>query len=150
VGGNMYRNQAGWGGIFILGALIGAFLALMFGTDENGNTKKTVKVKVKATKDGMKEIKEQRIDPVIEIFEEKTKEAKEKFQLAMDDLSDKLVALKENIKNIDREKYMKIVDEVIADLKKSGNYTSTQLGKMKTYMANDYKEITAEVAKKSK
>jgi gas vesicle protein len=146
----MNRGNAGWGAFFIIGALIGAFLALMFGTDENGNTKKSVKVKVKQTKDGMREFKEERIDPVIQVFEEKTKEAKAKFDMAMEDLTGKLAALKENVKNLDREKYMKLVDEVVEDMKKTGEYTSGQLSRLKTYMATDYKEITAEAAKKTK
>jgi len=146
----MYRDRADWGVFFILGTLLGAFLALMFGTDEQGNTKKTVKTKIKQTKDGMKEIKEQHIDPVVEVFEEKTREARAKFEAALSELEDRLAKLKTNIKELDGEKYRDVVDEVMADLKKSGNYTTDQLGRLKSYFVNDYKHITSGAAKRAK
>lgn len=146
----MNRENTGWGAFFIIGAFVGAFLALMFGTDENGNTKKSVKVKVKQTKDGMREFKEEHIDPVVEVFGEKTREARAKFDAAIDNMENRLSQIKGNLSELDRAKYDEIVAEVVADMKKTGSYTTEQLGKLRTYLANDYQQLTSTITKKIK
>ena len=143
----MYNDKAGWGIFFVFGVIFGAFMALMFGTDEDGETKENVRKGVQTTKEGMKEFKKEHIDPVVEVFEEKTREAKVKFDEAMIELNEQLIAMKDSLKNIDRDKYRKIVDEVIADLKKSGNYTARQLSRLQNYFMSDYEQITADVQK---
>lgn len=141
----MNRNYGFGAGILLLiGGMIGAFLALMFGTDENGETKESVRGGVKKTKDGMREFKEKQVDPFIEVMEEKSREAKLRFDQAVDELEIQLIALKGSLQNLDQEKYGEIVDDVVKKLKKSGNYTNEQLNRLSVYFKEDYDEIAAE------
>jgi gas vesicle protein len=137
----MYRDRGGWGVFLMLGALIGAVAALLLGTDEEGNTKKPVKVKVKKTKVYLHDFKQDHLDPVKEVFGEKTREAKAAFDEAVERFENKLAAVKGSIESLDRDKYNEVVNDVIADLKKSSGMTTGQLKRLGSYLKNDYSEI---------
>lgn len=139
----MAQREAGWGFFFLMGALFGAVMVLFFGTDDEGNIKEPVRRKVVEGKEQVKEVKAKTVDPVVEVFGEKTKEAKEAFEKATEAMDKKLAAMKKSLEEIDREKYVKLVNEVLAELKKGGDYTATQLRRLKTYFIRDYEEVVA-------
>jgi esterase/lipase len=138
------------GGIFalIFGTIIGAITAIFLSTDKQGNTKKGVKKTVGDTK---KKIEELDKKEVLKAVETRINKASAEFKKAKESLSKKIDAAKEKLDQIDKTKYQSLVNEVIAELKKAGKATSTQLKDIKTLLVEDYHKVAPKKpAKKAK
>ena len=128
------------GGLLLLfGAIIGAIAALFFSTNEEGETKESVKKKVKELKIQLQEAKEK--DVVKKIFGAKSDELVDLFRETKEDLVKRLAGLKGSLDNIDKQKYLDVVNEVVEDLRKNTSVDSNQLSKLKKYLVDDYKKL---------
>jgi uncharacterized protein (DUF3084 family) len=135
------------GGILVLlAALVGAITAIFFTTDEQGETKETVRGKVKALKARLKDVDEKQVAQ--KIFGEKSDEVLKMFRESKETVVTRLAKLKGTLDEIDKQKYLDIVTEVTEDLKHKSAVTSKQLAKLKDYLGDDYKKLTKTSVKK--
>lgn len=122
-----------------IGAIIGGITAFFL-------SPKSGKENIKDAKKKFEELKalmiEKEVDKkVIEIFGQLSEEAKELYLLAKDDLAKRLSELKESLENIDKEKYLKVVDEVVQSFKTQGKSKSFNLDKLKKDLANQWEKL---------
>lgn len=134
----MSKND-GKGIIFMIGAAIGALVALLMATDEEGETKKPVKGKLKKVKTKIKENPE--AERLLAIFGEKSAKVQETYSEAVGMLNEKLTSFKGSVGEIDKSKYTAIVDEVVSDMKTASTMTATQLKKLKSFMLQDFEKL---------
>lgn len=125
----------------LVGLILGGLAALLLTTDETGDTKAPVKTKIKTLKTKLREASES--DRVKKIFGQTSQEATTRYRQAKDLLISKLGQLKEAVESIDKDKYKSVVETVMADLKKDGAMTATQLKKLAGYLQADYKKLAA-------
>jgi RecA/RadA recombinase len=143
----MTRDRGGILGslTFLLGLVFGGFLTLLLSTDEKGETRRTIKTKVKEIKKTLKDVSEK--ERIQEVFGEVSKEATTRYLEAKELLVAKLAGLKEAVETVDKEKYMAVVNEVTAELRKEGAMTAAQLKKLTQFLADDYKKVTKKATK---
>jgi hypothetical protein len=131
--------------VFLFGVVAGGVTALLLGTDDNGNTKAAVKARIKYTKDHIGEgelwIRNQ-AGEVADYLEEK-------FAGAQKMLEAKLKVIRERYGKIDQEKYAKAVNEVVDQLKSSGEVTLSQAKTISKYLMDDYHTLAVVPAKKA-
>ncbi len=81
-----------------------------------------------------------------EIFGEWSDEAKQKYLEVKDQLAKRLAQLKEKINEIDKEKYVKVVNEITVELKKEfekeAKFTGKIADKLHDSLVEDWKKIT--------
>lgn len=126
----------------ILGALAGLFLAPQSGKE----TREAVLKKVEELK---KELEKMEIDKKVkEIWGEVSEEGIKMYKAAQKNLVKKLDMLQDKWDQLDKEKYLTMVEEVINDVKKDMPKATHKLGKLKDSFVKDWNKIMSE--KKSK
>lgn len=129
--------------VFFLGIVAGGAAALLLATDDKGNTKGMVRVRIKNTKSRLGEgslwLRNQAED-IAEYLEEQ-------FAMAKKMLDKKLTVLRERYGKIDRAKYSKAVNEVVSQLKDTGDVTLSQAKTISQFLMDDYQTL-AEVPEK--
>lgn len=129
--------------MLLLGAVFGAITAIFLSTDKEGKTKKAVAPKVKKVKKVISESVQR--DKLVEIFGEDS----EKYFDAVDDLRAKAIVQLEKLKDagekIDKKKYQKVIDDLVAKFTKKEDVTPGQVKKLTTYLANDIKKFKEEL-----
>src|SRR3990167_3500099 len=141
-------NKAGKSGVALLfGSILGAIAAFLFGTNKEGDTTKEVNSAVKKTKASIRKVDKKKVlNQIDKTAKQLGKHAEEAVKLIEKKLSD----LKKTVSSIDKTKYQKAVEEVIAELKKTGKTTGKQVGEIKNFLMADYAKVAKKVVKKGK
>lgn len=129
----------------LVGAVLGAILAFLFGTDDKGETKKEVKATVKKSKEAIKKADKKKI---IAQVDKTAKQLTKHVEEAVKMFENKFGDVKKTFANVDKSKYQKAVNELIAELKKSGKNTGKQLTDIKDFLMADYSKVTNKDTKK--
>ena len=88
-----------------------------------------------------KETREEMIKKIRDIFGIYSTEFREKFEKIKDVVEKRLIALKKAGSQIDNEKYMEVVDEVITDFKSDINTTKDGFEKLGKYLKKDWEKV---------
>lgn len=145
----MAKNKGLFGTLtFLIGLIFGGLITLIFSTDEKGEMRESLKDRVGDLKAKLKEVSE--TERIKTIYGNVSKEATARYRQAKNLLIDKLALLKTSLKDVDQDKYKKVVNEVIAQLKEDGSMTATELKKLGSYLAQDYHKLVSKSVKKSK
>ncbi len=127
-------------GIF-LGTVIGGLTALFLSPSSGKKNREEVVKKVKELK---RLLQEHELDKKVkEIFGEVTEEVKNFYLNAKDKVIEKAAELKEKVSEVDKEKYAKLAEMVVHELKKEAKYTEKILEKLEKNLADDWKKITS-------
>lgn len=126
--------------IFLFGTIFGGLMALFAATDDEGETREEVKFRLKLSKARIKGD----VERIKELVADTAAEVTQMYEDARIMLEKKLADMKTNLEEVDFERYSKAVNEVIAEMRRSGGATATQLSKMQTYMLEDYGTVTSE------
>jgi len=129
----------------VSGALGGLFLAPKKGEELRADAKKRyLELKRLMEEKGVEE-------KVKRIYGKVTKATKSHYHQVRKDLISKLAALREGIDEIDKEKYLKIVDEVLTNIKKKPRKTSQKaIVQLKKSLVNDWRLLGTKIALKEK
>lgn len=123
----------------LTGALLGYIGSLFVSSKTKHKHKMLIEEKASKLKEALEETKS--VQRVEKVFEEKTAEAKAKYEAIKSDLITSLAKLKGTIADIDREKYQQIVDEVLARAKQDRRIIVEESEKLKNFLEDDYKKI---------
>jgi gas vesicle protein len=93
-----------------------------------------------------KETREEMIAKVRDIFGIYSAEFVEKFENVREAIEKRLIALKKTGTNIDSEKYMMVVDEVVTDFKSDINTTKDGFEKLSKYLKKDWEKVKKAIA----
>lgn len=88
-----------------------------------------------------KETREEMVGKIRDIFGIYSTEFREKFEDVREAVEKRLIALKKTGANIDSEKYMTVVDEVVTDFKSDLNTTKDGFEKLSKYLKKDWDKI---------
>lgn len=130
----------------MLGAVAGAVGGLLLAPQSGKKTRQEIadlaeeitnKVKTKAD-----ETKEQ----VMDIYGKYTEEGKAKYLEIKDAVASKVATVKTAGENIDKEKYGKVVEDVVADFKDDLEATKDSSAKIVNYLKKDWEKIKKALA----
>ena len=122
-----------------IGAIIGGITAFFLAPKSGKENREDAKKKFEELKALM--IEKEVDKKVIEIFGQLSEEAKELYLLAKDELAKRLSELKETVESMDKEKYMKVVEEVVQSFKTQGKGKSFNLDKLKKDLASQWEKL---------
>jgi len=132
----------------LIGTIIGGITALFLSPNTGEENRKIAGEKIKELEDLLKE---KEIDKKVkEIFGNVTHEAEELFIKTKKAVIKELAVLKDKLEDVDKGKYVKIVEKVITDLKKNPNHSLKDLEKLRDYLVGDWKKIVEHKERKSK
>ena len=93
-----------------------------------------------------KETREEMVKKIRDIFGIYSTEYRDKFEMVREALEKRLIALKKTGANIDSEKYMSVVDEVVTDFKSDINTTKDGFEKLSKYLKKDWEKVKKAIA----
>lgn len=131
----------------VIGAVVGAIAAFLFGTDKAGDTKKEVKAAVKKTKETIEKVDKKK---VLKKVDDTAKKVGKHIEEAVKLFEHKFGDVKKTFANVDKAKYQKAVTQVVDELKKTGKTTGKQLVEIKDFLMADYTKIAKKTVKKGK
>jgi gas vesicle protein len=135
---NKKKSFFGLGVIF--GSIIGGLTALFLSPKSGKQNRKAVVSLIKKLK---RLIEEKNLDEEVKkIFDEATEEVKKFYLRAKEAVIAKLSEIKEKIKEIDKEKYLKLVAEVVNELKKEKKFAESVLEKLENQLKNDWEKAS--------
>lgn len=92
------------------------------------------------------ETRDEMIKKIRDIFGIYSTEFRDKFEKIKDVLEKRLIALKKTGAQIDGDKYMEVVDEVIIDFKSDINTTKDGFEKLSKYLKKDWDKVKKAIA----
>ena len=132
------KSSFGLGVLF--GAVVGGLTAFFLSPKSGKENREDVAKKVQELK---KLLEDSHLDErVKEVYGEVSKEAKMCYVQTKVLLIKKLAELKEKVHEIDKKKYMEIVDEVVLEFKKESKHTEKIVAKLREQLESDWKKIT--------
>ena len=125
----------------LMGATIGVIGGLLFAPQSGKKTRDNLKkMLMKLTNEVEGTVKDTK-EKVEEVFGEATEEAMNKYKKIKSAVMDKVADVKTAGKEIDREKYMMIVEDVLDEFKSDLNVTKTGTAKLMTQLKKDWEKI---------
>ena len=126
----------------VLGSVLGGLTAFFLSPKSGKENREEVAKKIQELK---KLLEEKQIDEIVkDIFGEVTAEAKKAYLGAKEMLIHKLALLKENVKDINKDKYLLLLEEVIAEFKKEAKHTGKVAERLKEQLSSDWKKLNKE------
>jgi gas vesicle protein len=125
----------------LIGALAGAVGGLLLAPKSGKETRKDI---VNLAADISKKIKTETSETkarVKDVFGKVTDDATEKYNEIKNSVVGKLAAVKTAGENIDKEKYSKVVDEVVSDFKDDLSATKSGAEKLMAYLKKDWEKV---------
>ncbi len=130
----------------IFGALAGAVGGLLLAPQSGKKTRQQIAnlaaeiaLSVKTKADDTK-------NQVVDIFGKYSEEAKAKYQAIKEGVTNKVAEVKTVTGEINKEKYGKVVEEVVADFKNDFENTKDGATKMVNYLKKDWEKIKKAIA----
>ena len=125
----------------IIGATLGALGGLLFAPQSGLKTRKEMAVLAKKIADQIKGSATDTQKKVEQVFGQATDTAKETYRKIQSTLSSKIASVKAAGKQIDKDKYGKIVDEVIAEFRSDLQVTKDGAKKMADQLKKDWAKV---------
>ncbi len=130
----------------LFGALAGAVGGLLLAPQSGKKTRKQIAdlaadiaLSVKTKADDTK-------DQIVDIYGKYSEEAKTKYQTIKEGVTNKVAEVKTVTGEINKEKYGKVVEEVVADFKDDFENTKNGATKMIGYLKKDWEKIKKAIA----
>lgn len=123
----------------LIGSVLGGIAAFFLSPTSGPENREMVAKKIKELE---KLMEEKEVDKHIkEIFGEVTEEVKLIYEKAKTELIKRLAELKETVQNIDKEKYMNVVEDVMTKIKKETKKDIRQLEKLKSQLIREWSKL---------
>ena len=130
----------------LLGAMAGAIGGLLLAPQSGKETRKDI---IKVANDISRKIKTEASETkerVEEVFGKATDEAMAKYNEIKNSVVSKVAALKTTGMAIDKEKYTKVVDEVVSDFKSDLDSTKSGATKIASFLKKDWEKMKKALA----
>ena len=123
----------------LVGALAGALAGVFYAPKSGKQNRKEAAKKFEELKKKLAEMDLEK--KVKDIFGSVTSETKELYFTAATDLLGKVADLRERVDKIDKEKYQKLVEEVIEDFKQRSKQSVDTVNKLKKHLLVDWNKL---------
>lgn len=87
---------------------------------------------------------------VTAVFGEYTAEARDYYQEVQAEISRNLRQMKENLEDIDTDKYRELVNEAIENVDHNNELPRRQIDKLRRYLMDDFDQVRSQAQKKAK
>ena len=125
----------------MVGAVAGAIGGLLLAPQSGKKTREDLKkIAIRLSKEVSGTVKDTK-EKVEEVFEKATEETIAKYKKIKSTVVDKVAEVKAAGKEIDKEKYAKIVEDVVEEFKTDFTGTKSGAAKMITLMKKDWEKI---------
>jgi gas vesicle protein len=125
-------------GLFI-GTVVGGLAALFLSPKSGKENRELVMKKAKQLR---KLLEEKEVDKKVkEIFGEVSEEARSLFLLAKEEVIKGLASLEEAVEKIDKEKYIKIVEDAVKKVKKETKKEVKGMEKLKDHLLKEWSKL---------
>lgn len=115
----------------LIGAALGTAAAFFFSPKSGKENREMAKKKFQELQ---KMMKNKSLDEIArDIFGKATSEGKKLYTVASKEMNTRLADMKETVEDIDKAKYVKLVDDVMERVKKEADATGERLAKLKDY-----------------
>ena len=131
----------------LVGALAGAIGGLLFAPRSGKETREGIARMAKEISDQLKNETEVTTAKVKEVFGNASENARTKYNEIRDTLYAKVATIKSTGQEIDKEKYTKIVDEVVDSFKDDLNMAKNGVQKMADLLVKDWTKVKRAIAK---
>ncbi|OGK38487.1 hypothetical protein A3F03_03275 [Candidatus Roizmanbacteria bacterium RIFCSPHIGHO2_12_FULL_41_11] len=132
----MADKKSNFGLGVMLGTIIGGLTAFFLSPKSGPENREMAKAKIAALKKTLEEHKVP--EKLQEIYGEVTDEGKKAFLIAKKELEKKLSQLEESFANMDKEKYLKLVDEAMKKVKEQTKETAERINRLRAYFADRF------------
>jgi len=145
----MVNNKSSKFGLGVLiGAVTGALAGLFYAPKSGEKTRQEFKEKIDELQ---KLMKEKEIDKKVEeIFGKVTEESKKLYWKTQDELIETLAQLREKVDQIDKEKYLQSVDQVVEKFRKETKASVKTVNELKKRFINEWQKLPKSKKKKRK
>jgi gas vesicle protein len=128
------QKKSNFGLGVLIGAALGSAAAFFFSPNSGKENREMAMKKLEELK---KLLKNKSLDEIVtEIFGKVSEEGKHLYTLAREEMNERLDMMKESVENIDRDKYVQLVDDVIERVKKEGDATKERMVKLQDFLMN--------------
>lgn len=146
----MSQNKSGFFLAGVIGALAGAVGGLLLAPQSGEATRKKIAKLAANIAKAIRTETDETKERVKDIYGKFTNEAFEKYNKVKDSVVGKVASIKTAGEELDKEKYGKVVDDVIADFKQDFVETKAGVEKIGNYLKKDWEKVKkALVAEKS-
>ena len=132
----MADKKSNFGLGVMLGTIIGGLTAFFLSPKSGPENREMAKAKIAALKKTLEEHKVP--EKLQEIYGEVTDEGKKAFLIAKKELEKKLSQLEESFANMDKKKYLKLVDEAMKKVKEQTKETAERINRLRAYFADRF------------
>ena len=130
----------------LLGAAAGIIGGLLMAPQSGKETRKAISLLATELSKKIKTSVDETEDRVKDVYGKVTDEAMEKYNQVKNAVVTKIASLKTTGNEIDKEKYRKVVDEVLADFKSDLDSTKNGAVKLATYLKKDWEKLKKTLA----
>lgn len=130
----------------ILGALAGAVGGLLLAPQSGKETREDIARVAKEIEKNIRSGAKETQSRAKAVFGQASKEAVKSYEKVKGMVVDKLVALKSAGDKIDKEKYEKIVDDVVAEFKGDAKVTREGIVRLKSQLKKDWEKVKKALA----
>lgn len=139
------KTQSKLGVGLLVGAAVGAVAGLFLAPKSGKKLRADV---LKRAADIRRQIEDVDIEKTVaSIFDDATEQSMRVYSQAKDMLSEKLSEVTETISNIDKDKYISAVNDVVKKVGKEKVVAESTLVKLRKYLENDFKKLHTTVKK---
>jgi len=147
-GNNCDKNKSGFGFGMIFGILTGAVAGLLLSPKTGKQNRELI---MKKAKELEKKLEDQQLDEKMkEFIGEATRETKDVYVKVKKEVIKDLSELKEKVDDIDKEKYVDTVKDVIERTKEDHEVPKAKLEKIKKMLEKDWSKLQTKPKSKSK
>ena len=125
----------------VLGAIAGAVGGLLLAPQSGKKTRQEIIDLAEEITDRVKTKADETRDQVKDIYGKYTEEGKAKYLEIKEKVAAKVATVKTAGENIDKEKYGKVVEEVVADFKEDLAATKSGITKILNYLKKDWEKV---------
>jgi gas vesicle protein len=147
-GGDCNKNKSGFGFGMIFGVLAGAVAGLLLSPKTGKQNRELI---MKKAKELEKKLEDQHLDKKMKEFVgDTTEETKEVYEKVKSEVIKDLSELKDKIDDIDKEKYVETVKDVIERTKEDHEIPKAKLEKIKKMLEKDWSKLQTKPKSNSK
>ncbi len=137
----MSNNKSNFFLAGILGAAAGIIGGLLMAPQSGKETRKAISLLASELSKKIQTTVDETEDRVKDVYGKMSNEAMDKYNQVKNTVVSKVASLKTTGNEINKEKYSKVVDEVIADFKSDFESTKDGAAKLATYLKKDWEKV---------
>ncbi len=130
----------------LLGAVVGALGGLLLAPQSGKSTREAISMLAKELSKKIKTETKETKERVLDVFGKATDEATQKYNEVKNSVVGKVAQVKTAGEKIDKDKYGKVVDEVVSEFKSELDSAKGSVSKIAMYLKKDWEKVKKALA----